>query len=111
MRPFHLLVRRRVVGHLRENAALDFLGNGVTCRRRRVGRAYVSTDGPGRAQHGHDPRSGCHGEGKRAFENTIRTSGNFFIDDELLARHGITDLEPYSVTPGTKNFIPDFFID
>jgi hypothetical protein len=57
------------------------------------------------------PRSGCHGEGKRAFENTIRTSGNSFIDDELLARHGITDLEPYSVTPGTKNFIPDFFID
>jgi citronellol/citronellal dehydrogenase len=39
------------------------------------------------------------------------TTGNFFIDDELLARHGITDLEPYSVTPGTKEFIPDFFVD
>jgi citronellol/citronellal dehydrogenase len=39
------------------------------------------------------------------------TTGNFFIDDELLARHGITDLEPYSVTPGTKAFIPDFFVD
>ncbi|MEO7008988.1 MAG: short chain dehydrogenase, partial [Caldimonas sp.] len=39
------------------------------------------------------------------------TTGNFFIDDELLARHGITDLEPYSVTPGTKDFIPDFFVD
>jgi citronellol/citronellal dehydrogenase len=39
------------------------------------------------------------------------TSGQFFIDDELLASHGITDLEPYSVEPGTKNFIPDFFID
>jgi citronellol/citronellal dehydrogenase len=39
------------------------------------------------------------------------TSGRFFIDDELLAEHGITDLERYSVTPGTTDFIPDFFVD
>ena len=39
------------------------------------------------------------------------TTGNFFIDDELLAKHGVTDLDPYSVTPGTKDFIPDFFVD
>jgi citronellol/citronellal dehydrogenase len=39
------------------------------------------------------------------------TSGNFFIDDELLARHGVTELEKYSVVPGTKDFIPDFFLD
>lgn len=38
-------------------------------------------------------------------------TGNFYIDDTLLAAHGITDLERYSVTPGTKNFIPDFFVD
>ena len=39
------------------------------------------------------------------------TSGNFFIDDVLLAQPGVTDLDPYSVKPGTKNFIPDFFVD
>jgi citronellol/citronellal dehydrogenase len=39
------------------------------------------------------------------------TTGNFFIDDELLAQHGVTDLDHYSVVPGTKNFIPDFFVD
>ena len=39
------------------------------------------------------------------------TTGNFFIDDELLARHGIKDLDRYSVVPGTTNFIPDFFVD
>ena len=39
------------------------------------------------------------------------TTGNFFIDDELLAKHGVTDLDKYSVVPGTKNFIPDFFVD
>ncbi|WP_232834436.1 SDR family oxidoreductase [Rhodoferax ferrireducens] len=38
-------------------------------------------------------------------------TGNFYIDDTLLAAHGITDLEKYSVTPGTRNFIPDFFVD
>ncbi len=38
-------------------------------------------------------------------------TGNFYIDDTLLAEHGITDLEQYSVTPGTKNLIPDFFVD
>ncbi len=39
------------------------------------------------------------------------TTGNFYIDDELLAAHGVTDLEKYSVTPGTTTFIPDFFVD
>ena len=39
------------------------------------------------------------------------TSGNFYIDDELLAAHGVTDLDHYSVVPGTKDFIPDFFVD
>ena len=39
------------------------------------------------------------------------TSGQFFIDDTLLAQHGVTDLDRYSVVPGTKDFIPDFFVD
>jgi len=39
------------------------------------------------------------------------TSGNFFIDDTLLGEHGVTDLDRYSVVPGTTDFIPDFFVD
>jgi citronellol/citronellal dehydrogenase len=39
------------------------------------------------------------------------TTGNFYIDDELLAAHGVTDLDRYAVKPGTKRFIPDFFVD
>jgi citronellol/citronellal dehydrogenase len=38
-------------------------------------------------------------------------TGRFFIDDEVLAEHGVTDLDRYSVVPGTKHFVPDFFID
>jgi citronellol/citronellal dehydrogenase len=39
------------------------------------------------------------------------TTGNFFIDDTLLARHGVTDFDRYAVVPGTKDLVPDFFVD
>jgi citronellol/citronellal dehydrogenase len=38
-------------------------------------------------------------------------SGNFFIDDALLAERGIRDLDRYAVVPGTRDLIPDFFVD
>ncbi|MGH8177216.1 MAG: SDR family oxidoreductase [Steroidobacter sp.] len=38
-------------------------------------------------------------------------TGNFFIDDEVLAEAGEKDLDQYAVTPGAKNFLPDFFVD
>lgn len=40
-----------------------------------------------------------------------QNSGNFHIDDALLAAHGLTELDRYSVTPGTRVFVPDFFVD
>jgi citronellol/citronellal dehydrogenase len=36
-------------------------------------------------------------------------SGNFFIDDEVLAAEGVTDFDRYAVTPGVE-LVPDFFI-
>ena len=42
--------------------------------------------------------------------NSFET-GNFYIDDAVLAANGITDLDCYAVTPGNKNFLPDFFVD
>ncbi|MCB9522903.1 MAG: NAD(P)-dependent oxidoreductase [Myxococcales bacterium] len=38
-------------------------------------------------------------------------TGNFFIDDEVLTAEGVTDLDQYSVMPGTTDFAPDFFLD
>jgi len=38
-------------------------------------------------------------------------TGQFLIDDEVLAEHGVTDLDRYAVVPGTTDFIPDFFVD
>ncbi|TVS13588.1 MAG: NAD(P)-dependent oxidoreductase [Wenzhouxiangella sp.] len=36
-------------------------------------------------------------------------SGNFFIDDEALARAGVTDLDHYAVKPG-RPLLPDLFV-
>ena len=38
------------------------------------------------------------------------TNGNFFMDDEVLAEAGITDLAHYANVPG-KQLMPDFFLD
>ncbi|WP_353861488.1 NAD(P)-dependent oxidoreductase [Azospirillum formosense] len=37
-------------------------------------------------------------------------TGHFFIDDEVLAEEGVTDLEPYAVKPGAP-LAPDIFLD
>lgn len=39
----------------------------------------------------------------------VEVSGNFFIDDEALAKAGVTDLERYAVDP-TAQLVPDFFV-
>ena len=38
-------------------------------------------------------------------------TGNFFIDEDVLAEAGITDLDRYAVVPGTKEFTQDLFLD
>jgi len=36
-------------------------------------------------------------------------TGNFYIDDEVLAAEGVTDLSGYAMTPGAQ-LLPDFFV-
>jgi len=44
------------------------------------------------------------------FNRPARTcTGNFFIDDEVLAAEGLTDFDKYAVSPGTP-LMPDFFV-
>jgi citronellol/citronellal dehydrogenase len=38
-------------------------------------------------------------------------TGNFYIDEEVLAAEGITDLGGYSVVPGSTSLMPDLFLD
>ncbi len=40
-----------------------------------------------------------------------RHTGNFYIDDAVLAAEGATDLDRYAVVPGSARLLPDFFLD
>ncbi len=42
--------------------------------------------------------------------NSRQCSGNFFIDDEVLAEAGVTDFAPYAIDPNGK-LLPDLFLD
>ncbi len=39
------------------------------------------------------------------------STGNFFIDDDVLRAAGVSDLDRYAVVPGTQDLIADFFVD
>jgi len=41
----------------------------------------------------------------------LARTGNLYIDDELLASVGITDLGRYAAVPGTRDFATDLFLD
>ena len=38
-----------------------------------------------------------------------QTTGNFFVDEDLLRAHGVTDMDQYAMTPGSE-LMPDFFL-
>ena len=43
-------------------------------------------------------------------KDASKNSGNFYIDDEVLAEVGVTDLSEYAVDPDAE-LLPDFFVD
>ncbi|HYM28601.1 MAG TPA: NAD(P)-dependent oxidoreductase [Steroidobacteraceae bacterium] len=38
------------------------------------------------------------------------TTGNFYIDEEVLRASGVSDFDAYAVVPGTRDFMPDLFV-
>jgi len=38
------------------------------------------------------------------------TSGNFFLDEEVLRAAGVSDFDSYAVVPGTRELLPDLFV-
>lgn len=42
--------------------------------------------------------------------NSCECTGNFFVDEDLLRRHGVTDFDKYAMKPGHK-VEKDFFLD
>lgn len=43
-------------------------------------------------------------------KDAATTTGNFFIDDEVLKSAGVTDLSKYSVVAGSQQLVPDLFL-
>jgi len=41
----------------------------------------------------------------------MQSTGQFFIDEDVLREAGVTDFDAYSVVPGTTDFFPDLFLD
>jgi citronellol/citronellal dehydrogenase len=41
--------------------------------------------------------------------NSRECTGNFFVDDDVLAAEGVTDFDQYAMTPG-EELLPDFFL-
>lgn len=44
--------------------------------------------------------------------NSKENSGNFYIDEEVLKKHGIKDMKQYQLDPTVdeKDLMPDFFL-
>jgi citronellol/citronellal dehydrogenase len=42
--------------------------------------------------------------------DAAQTTGNFFIDEDVLKKAGVSDFEKYSVVPGSKQLLPDLFL-
>ena len=38
-------------------------------------------------------------------------TGRFFIDEAVLTEHGVEDFDRYAVVPGTKQLLPDLFVE
>ena len=45
------------------------------------------------------------------FRDAKTYTGNFAIDEKVLAEEGMTDFSQYAAVPGTTEFMPDFFLD
>ena len=59
-----------------------------------------------------DAHAGDHGRCRARDPDARRAdhTGNFFLDDEVLAAAGVTDLSRYAVQPGNP-LLPDLFLD
>ena len=62
------------------------------------------------AERGRTPQIVAEAAARILSRHSHATTGNFFLDDEVLAQEGITDLSSYAVTPGVP-LISDFFLD
>ena len=64
----------------------------------------------GHAEHCRTPEIMADAAYQVLISDAKTTTGNFFIDDEVLKTAGITDLSKYSVVPESRELMPDLFL-
>ena len=70
-----------------------------------------AADDPGnKAEHCRTPEIMADAAYQVLISDAATTTGNFFIDDEVLKSAGVTDLSKYSVIPGSRQLLPDLFL-
>jgi citronellol/citronellal dehydrogenase len=42
--------------------------------------------------------------------NAGTTTGNFFLDEDVLRASGVSDFDSYAVVPGARDLLPDLFV-
>ena len=62
------------------------------------------------ADHGRTPEFVAEAAARILMSDSRTTTGNFFVDEEVLARAGMTDFSAYAVSPG-QPLQTDFFLD
>ncbi len=61
-------------------------------------------------EHCRDPEIMADAAYQVLISDAASTTGNFFIDDEVLRQAGISDLSKYSVVAGSTQLVPDLFL-
>ncbi len=98
-----------VLGHAQEFAPLGIAVNALWPRTVIQTAALQMIPGV-RPEHCRTPQIMADAAWHVLTSDSRRTTGNFFIDEEVLARAGITDLERYAVVPGSRALLPDLFL-
>lgn len=62
------------------------------------------------ARHSRKPEIVADAARAILLRDSRKATGNFYVDDEVLAEEGVTDLSGYSVVPGAE-LVPDGFVD
>jgi len=63
-----------------------------------------------RPEHCRSPRIMAEAAMAILERDATSTTGNFFIDEEVLSAGGVRDFSSYSVVPGSRELLPDLFL-
>jgi citronellol/citronellal dehydrogenase len=63
-----------------------------------------------RPEHCRDPRIVADAAHAILTSDPKTTTGNFFIDEDVLRAAGVKDFDSYAVVPGTRELLPDLFV-